>query len=68
MSDHYSFITHKPLTNLPQILIGELRELGFPPEFWITVYLRGIDSEIFSISIMEKVPEIRNDFQNNFFL
>ena len=27
----------------------------------------GNDPEIFSISIMEKVPEFRNDFRNDFF-
>ena len=27
----------------------------------------GNDPEIFSISIMEKVPEIQNDFRNDFF-
>ena len=51
MSDHYSFITHKPLTDLTQILIGELQDLGFPPEFWFSLHTE-IDLEIFSRSGM----------------
>ena len=33
-------------------------KLGFPPTFWVMVYITyGNDSEIFSISIKEKVPD-----------
>ena len=51
MSDHYPFIHYKPLTDLPQILIGELQDLLFPPEFWFSLR-KEIDLEIFSRSGM----------------
>jgi len=49
-----------------QIFLPFTKRKGFHrnSELWFTY---GNDPEIFSISIMEMVPEIRNDFRNDFF-
>ena len=46
--------------------VAKWLQLGFPPEFWVTIYGRKWSIN-FLISIMEKVPDIWNGFRNNFF-